>query len=190
MKKDRVQTKNKRTDLSRFEIQIFPSSDESEGTLEGRNSVCAKMTIGASYLYTPVTSCVTVFACFKSYKALVTADGRDDREWLTYWVLAALFDLLLVMTNCTLFIIPFYDEAKLGLSVFLVLGGAAKICPVLEPYLKEGEKAGAAIAAKYEPLLQEKLATCKALYEEKTANMSIPGMTKKPEVALEDKKET
>jgi len=172
------------------EIQIFPSSDESEGTLEGRNSVCAKMTIGASYLYTPVTSCVTVFACFKSYKALVSADGRDDREWLTYWVLAALFDLLFVMTNCTLFIIPFYDEAKLGLSVFLVLGGAAKIFPLLEPYLKEGEKAGAAIAAKYEPLLQEKLATCKALYEEKTANMSIPGMTKKPEVALEDKKET
>ncbi len=172
------------------EIQIFPSSDESEGTLEGRNSVCAKMTIGASYLYTPVTSCVTVFACFKSYKALVTADGRDDREWLTYWVLAALFDLLLVMTNCTLFTIYFYDEAKLGLSVFLVLGGAAKIFPLLEPYLKEGEKAGAAIAAKYEPLLQEKLATCKALYEEKTANMSIPGMTKKPEVALEDKKET
>jgi len=72
------------------------------------------MTIGASYLYTPVTSCVTVFACFKSYKALVSADGRDDREWLTYWVLAALFDLLFVMTNCTLFIIPFYDEAKLG----------------------------------------------------------------------------
>jgi hypothetical protein len=155
--------------------------------------VCAKMTIGASYLYTPVTSCVTVFACFKSYKALVSADGRDDREWLTYWVLAALFDLLFVMTNCTLFIIPFYDEAKLGLSVFLVLGGAAKIFPWLEPYLKEGEKAGAALAAKYEPLLQEKLATGKAAgkaFCEKTANMSIPGMTKKPEVALEAKKET
>jgi hypothetical protein len=147
------------------------------------------MTLGASYLYTPVTSCVSVFACFKSYKALVSNDGgQDEREWLTYWMMASLFDLIFLISNYTLFIIPFYDEAKLGLSVFLAMGGAAKIYPILEPFLKEGEKAGTELAAKYEPLVSEKIATAKALVGEKAANITIPGMAKKPEVALEDKK--
>jgi len=144
------------------------------------------MTLGASYLYEPVSTVLTGYACFKSYQALKTPDQLDDRQWLTYWVLAGMFEAL--------FIVPFYDEAKLGLAVFLAFGGAAKIYPMLEPYLLKGETAAQAIADTHAPLINEHVAKAKKLVEEKTKNIKIPAMAaKKPEDILaasgDDKKD-
>ena len=152
------------------------------------------MTLGASYLYGPVSTVLTGYACFKSYQALKTPDQLDDRQWLTYWVLAGMFEVLFCITNYTLFIVPFYDEAKLGLAVFLAFGGAAKIYPMLEPYLLKGETAAQAIADTHAPLINEHVAKAKKLVEEKTKNIKIPAMAaKKPEDILaasgDDKKD-
>jgi len=64
---------------------------------------------------------LTGYACFKSHQALKTPDQLDDRQWLTYWVLTGMFEVLFCITNYTLFIVPFYDEAKLGLAAAVFL---------------------------------------------------------------------
>jgi hypothetical protein len=143
------------------------------------------MTLGASYLYEPVSTVLTGYACFKSYQALKTPDQLDDRQWLTYWVLAGMFEVLFCITNYTLFIVPFYDEAKLGLAVFLAFGGAAKIYPMLEPYLLQGEAVVQKQVETHAPLINEQVDKAKKLVEEKTKSIKLPAMaSKKPEDIL------
>lgn len=110
------------------------------------------MTI-VGYLTYPLAEKVLIFfAGVKSFRAIQSPDPKDDKQWLTFWLLFGLFDLALFVGQLVGWLIPFYDEMKVAVIIFLgVFGGAEKIYPVLEPILLQGDE----VAKKYEPWVQE-----------------------------------
>mmetsp|Transcript_55170 Transcript_55170/g.89423 ORF Transcript_55170/g.89423 Transcript_55170/m.89423 type:complete len:131 (+) Transcript_55170:27-419(+) len=110
------------------------------------------MTIVGYLTYPLVHKMLTFHAGVKSFRAIQSPDPTDDKQWLTFWLLFGLFDLICFVTGILGFLIPFYDEAKVGFLIFMgAFGGAHKIYPILEPFLLQGDE----VAKKYEPLLEQ-----------------------------------
>jgi hypothetical protein len=79
----------------------------------------------------------------KSFRAIQSTDPKDDKQWLTFWLLFALFDLVCYFTDFVGWLVPLYDEVKVGVLVFFgVFGGAHTVYPLLEPLLLKGEEVG------------------------------------------------
>jgi receptor expression-enhancing protein 5/6 len=77
---------------------------------------CFLVLIG--YLENYITTIVgTVYPAYWSLKALESQGSEDDTQWLTYWIVFALFSLLDQFSGVVLHIIPFYFFLKI---VFLI----------------------------------------------------------------------
>jgi len=126
------------------------------------------MTI-VGYLTFPLAEKVlTFYAGIQSFRAIQSPDPKDDKQWLTFWLLFGLFDLTCFLTSILGYILPFYDEAKVGFVVFMgVFGGANKIYPLLEPLLLQADE----VAKKYEPLLEQQAQKLKKLAEVKAKEL-------------------
>merc|ERR1712060_123152 len=73
--------------------------------------------IGATYITVAIG---VAYPCFMTFLALESEGGDDDKQWLTYWVV---FGLLNIVDQCSGFIlsfIPFYFFLKLCFLVFLM----------------------------------------------------------------------
>jgi len=62
-----------------------------------------------------------VYPAYASFKAIETEEKEDDTQWLTYWVVYAVFNLLESFVDIVLFWFPFYFSFKLGFLVWLFL---------------------------------------------------------------------
>ena len=62
-----------------------------------------------------------VYPAFKSFQALESDSQGDDRQWLTYWIIFAVFTFFDHMAGklCLKRIVPFYFFLKIGFLVFL-----------------------------------------------------------------------
>jgi len=49
-----------------------------------------------------------LYPAYWSIKALETSDLKDDRKWLTYWVVFAFFSVLEYFSGMLVYLIPFY----------------------------------------------------------------------------------
>uniref|UniRef100_A0A0G4FGB8 Receptor expression-enhancing protein n=1 Tax=Chromera velia CCMP2878 TaxID=1169474 RepID=A0A0G4FGB8_9ALVE len=58
-----------------------------------------------------------IYPAYKSFKAIESRKKEEDKLWLTYWVVYALFSTLEVFADIILFWVPFYYLCKL---VFLI----------------------------------------------------------------------
>jgi len=77
----------------------------------------------------------------RSFRAIQSTDPKDDKQWLTFWLVFALFDLVCFVADLVGWLFPFYDEAKVGVLVFFgVFGGSQMIYPILEPILLKGDE--------------------------------------------------
>ena len=76
-----------------------------------------------------------------SFRSIQSEDPKDDKHWLTFWLLFSFFELAATVADVLLgWIIPYYNEFKLGFLVFLgAFGGAEILYPVLEPFFLKAE---------------------------------------------------
>jgi receptor expression-enhancing protein 5/6 len=71
------------------------------------------------YLDVYITNIVgIVFPTYWSIKAIESAEADDDKQWLTYWIVFALFSLTDLFSGFILRFIPFYFFFKL---IFLIV---------------------------------------------------------------------
>lgn len=94
------------------------------------------------FMVAVLTALVTVFAGIRSFRAIESTDKADDKQWLTFWLMYALFDGASIVLDFLGRVIPFYGFIKLAIIVFLgFFGGAAKIYPIFAPFLLKADKA-------------------------------------------------
>ena len=101
------------------------------------------------------------YPAFESFKALESIGTRDDRKWLTYWVV---FSLLTVIEDNILDpivgLVPFYFLIKMGFLIFLYapLTNGAQIIydKVVMPVFKQYEDQIDDVIEKVEDNLQYK----------------------------------
>eukprot|EP00054_Salpingoeca_dolichothecata_P038708 m.14387 g.14387 ORF g.14387 m.14387 type:complete len:165 (+) comp9027_c0_seq1:44-538(+) len=104
--------------------------------------------------------CIDLLACtyapFMSFKAIQTDDGgKDDKEWLTFWVVYAV-----CMTGIFEYLFswfPLSSELKLGIFIWMLFfkGSSLVYATVVEPFFKKYEKDADQMIADLPGTLQE-----------------------------------
>ncbi|MGB1592829.1 MAG: HVA22/TB2/DP1 family protein, partial [Promethearchaeia archaeon] len=64
-------------------------------------------------------SLLMVFAGIKSFRAIQSIDPEDDKQWLTFWLLFSIFEVLCFVTDFVLWAIPSYNGLKCAVLIFL-----------------------------------------------------------------------
>jgi len=84
-----------------------------------------------------------VFPAYLSFKAVESADTRDDTQWLTYWIVYSYFGILEFFSDYLLFWIPFYSLIKCSFLLWMVnYNGASLIYSrFIRPFLQQKEAA-------------------------------------------------
>jgi hypothetical protein len=81
---------------------------------------------------------VMLVAPYQSIKALQLNDPVAIRKWLTFWIVYGLLNFFDHFLDSILEFIPFYVTFKLGVVVFLLLGGSSLIFHlVIDPFVKQ-----------------------------------------------------
>ena len=84
------------------------------------------------------------YPCFMSFLALETETPDDDKQWLTYWVVFCIFNIVDTFGAFILRIIPFYGIAKLCFLIWLMhpdwMGATTLYNKFILPYMKKYEK--------------------------------------------------
>lgn len=82
-----------------------------------------------------------LYPAYMSFKAIESIEADDDKQWLTYWVVFALFRVLDDWSEVLFSWLPFYYPIKLGFLIFLFAPqtkGALKIYETaIKPILKK-----------------------------------------------------
>lgn len=75
-----------------------------------------------------IVSVVLVAAGYKSFQAAEATDLSDKKHWVTFWMLYGVVQFVEFFVDFILYWVPFYNELKLGLFIYLAfLGGAGKV---------------------------------------------------------------
>ncbi|TPX51201.1 hypothetical protein SeLEV6574_g00424 [Synchytrium endobioticum] len=84
-----------------------------------------------------------VYPAYASFKAIESSNKEDDVQWLTYWVVFGLLNVLEFFTDILLFWIPFYYTCKTALILYLLLpqfqGAAFLYQKFIRPTLLKGQ---------------------------------------------------
>ena len=68
-----------------------------------------------------ITSAIAVaYPTFKSFLALESDDDKDDKQWLTYWVVFGVLQIIDIYAGFILTLIPFYFFLKMGFLLWLM----------------------------------------------------------------------
>ncbi|TPX35084.1 hypothetical protein SmJEL517_g02500 [Synchytrium microbalum] len=62
-----------------------------------------------------------VYPAYASFKAIESPNKEDDVQWLSYWVVFGLLNVLEFFTDFLLFWVPFYYSFKTAFVVYLLL---------------------------------------------------------------------
>eukprot|EP00520_Triparma_pacifica_P016652 CAMPEP_0118640672 /NCGR_PEP_ID=MMETSP0785-20121206/4877_1 /TAXON_ID=91992 /ORGANISM="Bolidomonas pacifica, Strain CCMP 1866" /LENGTH=162 /DNA_ID=CAMNT_0006532073 /DNA_START=167 /DNA_END=655 /DNA_ORIENTATION=+ len=80
-----------------------------------------------------------VYPAYASFKAVDSADPNDDTQWLTYWVVFAVFSIVESAASILVSWIPFYFFLKLAFLIWLyhptTLGAVVVYTSVIRPYV-------------------------------------------------------
>ena len=118
---------------------LTPGQTSRYGLLGG--IVLVMLGIGNTYI-----TCLlgVAYPCFMSFLALESEGAEDDKQWLTYWVVFGLFNIVDQFAGFILTFIPFYFFLKLVFLVWLfhpISMGATTIYNVyILPNMKQYEK--------------------------------------------------
>ena len=120
----------------------------------GLGVVCVMFGIGASYI-----TCLLAVAypAFMSFLALESGDEAENTQWLTYWVVYGLFNIVDQFAGFILHFIPFYYFLKLGFLVFLFHPNFKGATYVYDNYLKEAVKPVDKLAEEATALLNKRV---------------------------------
>lgn len=103
-----------------------------------------------------------VYPAYASYKAVLSRDPEEHKQWLCYWVVAALFVVVELVGDVLISWLPLYYESKLALLAWLTLGKGATVLydSCVQGYLE-----------RYEPEIDAKLQALQA-----SADAAIEGL--------------
>jgi receptor expression-enhancing protein 5/6 len=115
---------------------------------------CVMFGIGASYI-----TCLlgVAYPAFMSFLALESSDESETTQWLTYWVVFGLFNIVDQFAGFILHFIPFYYFLKLGFLVYLFHPSFKGATYVYENYLKEAVKPVEKLAENAEEALKKRI---------------------------------
>jgi receptor expression-enhancing protein 5/6 len=115
---------------------------------------CVMFGIGASYI-----TCLlgVAYPAFMSFLALESGNESETTQWLTYWVVFGLFNIVDQFAGFILHFIPFYYFLKLGFLVFLFHPSFKGATYVYENYLKEAVKPVEKLAENAEEALKKRI---------------------------------
>lgn len=84
-----------------------------------------------------------VFPAYLSFKAVESADTRDDTQWLTYWIVYSYFGILEFFADYLLFWIPFYSLIKCCFLLWMINYNGASLIYIkcVRPFLSKREAA-------------------------------------------------
>mmetsp|Transcript_68809 Transcript_68809/g.149765 ORF Transcript_68809/g.149765 Transcript_68809/m.149765 type:complete len:128 (-) Transcript_68809:43-426(-) len=95
----------------------------------------------------------------QSFRAIQSPNPSDDKHFLTFWLIFAIFEFICTVVDFIGLGLPLYSWLKLFVLLVLGLGpGAGTIYPFLEPYLLQADR----VAAKYERRFLSARASAKA----------------------------
>ncbi len=116
--------------------------------------VCVMFGIGASYI-----TCLlgVAYPAFMSFLALESGEESETTQWLTYWVVFGLFNILDQFAGFILHFIPFYYFLKLGFLIFLFHPSFKGATYVYENYLREAVKPVEKLAENVEATLNKRV---------------------------------
>eukprot|EP00358_Blepharisma_japonicum_P004959 CAMPEP_0202942716 /NCGR_PEP_ID=MMETSP1395-20130829/2971_1 /ASSEMBLY_ACC=CAM_ASM_000871 /TAXON_ID=5961 /ORGANISM="Blepharisma japonicum, Strain Stock R1072" /LENGTH=188 /DNA_ID=CAMNT_0049639335 /DNA_START=11 /DNA_END=577 /DNA_ORIENTATION=+ len=78
--------------------------------------VCMLFGLGASL----ITDIIAIlYPAYMSFKAIESAETDDDKQWLTYWVVFAIFKVIDDWSEILFSWLPFYYPIKLAFLIFL-----------------------------------------------------------------------
>lgn len=61
-----------------------------------------------------------IYPAYLSFKAIETQESDDDKQWLTYWVVFAIYNILDDFSSILFFWLPFYYPIKLIVLLWMV----------------------------------------------------------------------
>jgi receptor expression-enhancing protein 5/6 len=97
--------------------------------------------IGSSFVVDVVS---IAYPAYMSFKAIETKDEEDDKQWLTYWVVAAVLAVFETFLDFFFFWLPFYFFFKLLFIVWCAFpetrGALLIYNKGIRPYLVQYEK--------------------------------------------------
>lgn len=119
--------------------------------------------IGSSY----ITCAIGVaYPCFMSFIALESEGGDDDKQWLTYWVVFGLLNIVDQWSGFILAFIPFYFFLKLCFLIFLMHPSTQGATMIYNTYILPGMKDVEKHIVKAESLVGEQFEKGKEAAEE------------------------
>eukprot|EP01121_Diplochlamys_sp_Union-15-3_P001343 TRINITY_DN1116_c0_g1_i1.p1 TRINITY_DN1116_c0_g1~~TRINITY_DN1116_c0_g1_i1.p1 ORF type:complete len:161 (-),score=25.71 TRINITY_DN1116_c0_g1_i1:27-509(-) len=104
-----------------------------------------------------------VYPAYSSFKALESPQTDDDKQWLTYWVVFAIFSTFETIGDSFLFWFPFYYEIKLLALVLLQIPhlklAATLYTNSVQPFFKQREGAIDSFVSESAKVIQDKAST-------------------------------
>merc|ERR1719464_1483383 len=79
--------------------------------------LCCMLGIGSTYITVAIG---VAYPVFMTFLALESEGGEDDKQWLTYWVVFGVLNIVDQMSGFILAWIPFYFFLKLIFLIFLM----------------------------------------------------------------------
>jgi len=76
-----------------------------------------------------------IYPAYASFKALETPDDRDDKLWLSYWIVFGFFNCLEFFADLLLFWLPFYYFLKLIFLIYLFAPQTKGAAVIYEKFL-------------------------------------------------------
>jgi hypothetical protein len=84
---------------------------------------------------------VVVYPGIESIKAIESHTGDDDKEWLCYWMVMGVLNILTTFFPFVFWIIPYWSYLKFGLFVWMIhFKGASIMFHTVDPLLKAHQK--------------------------------------------------
>mmetsp|Transcript_19524 Transcript_19524/g.28918 ORF Transcript_19524/g.28918 Transcript_19524/m.28918 type:complete len:115 (-) Transcript_19524:13-357(-) len=88
-----------------------------------------------------ITLLVSFWAPWQSFRAIRSTAKDDDTEWLTFWMIYSIFELVEWGLDKAMSSFEYYWEVKLVFIVYLVFfRGSLMIYRILEPMLNKWDK--------------------------------------------------
>ena len=129
---------------------------------------CVMLGIGSSYITVAIG---VAYPVFMSFIALESEGGEDDKQWLTYWVVFGLLNIVDQWSGFILAFIPFYFFLKLCFLIFLMHPSTKGATMVYNTYILPGMNQVEGHIDKAEKLVGEQLdkagAKAKEIYDKK-----------------------
>ena len=114
---------------------------------------CVMLGIGGTYITVAIG---VAYPVFMSFLALESEGSDDDKQWLTYWVVFGLLNLVDQFSGFVLSLIPFYFFLKLCFLIFLMHPSTMGALMVYDTYILPLMSKAEVHIQKAEQLVQEK----------------------------------